>query len=469
VKLSGFNIYVGDSPEPGSTLVYNTFSGGFAILDAATLATLRKADAGGTLSPEEQELVDPDFFDRDVGILVESRAAEEREFRAWFERRRSSTDKLDCIVSTTFACNFDCTYCCQSDVLNGKMMNATIGAQTAEWLANRALEIGATKIELAFVGGEPLLHPDRVEQILADIRARAPHVTIRFGLITNGYFLTRELVERWVPLGLRSAQVTLDGDETTHGHTRVSKKKGEDTFARIFANVLAVCDLIDVMVNGNYQTDTVHGFVPLIHKLRDAGFKPGSRVKFSPALAGLGAPTDAAINSCLWSGSSPELMIAINDESYRAGFDAGDPVSVGPCSFHERHHYAIDPDGHIYKCPGFLGKAEWAIGHVESGLGPRYESLAGVNPQRLCGSCVHRPDCAGGCVAAAWIEAGRTEGVNCEIGFYEKYRDTLVTRKYALAVAANPVEAAALFPPTDIEIPRAPGRRSSALRVIAAA
>jgi hypothetical protein len=59
--------------------------------------------------------------------------------------------------------------------------------------------------------------------------------------------------------------------------------------------------------------------------------------------------------------------------------------------------------------------------------------------------------------------------VNCEIGFYESHREGLIKRKYALAVAANPAEAAAMFPTTNIEIPRAPGRRSSALTVIAAA
>jgi uncharacterized protein len=449
--------------------VYNTYSGGFVSLDDETLSVLKKADTGAELSAAEQALVDPEYFDASVGILVESREAEERDFRAWFEAKKSNPHKLHCIVSITFACNFDCTYCCQADVLNGRMMNAANGARTAAWLAARALEIGARHVELDFVGGEPLLHPDRIEQILVDIRRLAPEVKLTFRLITNGYYLTRDRVERWVPLGLTGAQVTLDGDESTHHLTRVSKKKGEDTFARIFQNVVDVSPLIAISLNGNYQTDTVHGFVPLLEKLRAAGFKSGSRVSFSPALTALGAPSDAASGSCLWSGSSPELMIALGDEIWKHGFNAGDPVSVGPCSFHQKHAFAIDPEGHIYKCPGFLGKTEWAIGHVEGGLTARYHGLANLNPQRLCGSCAHRPDCAGGCVAATWIEAGRVEGVNCEIQFFEKHRDDLIQRKYALAVADSPSEAVAMFPKTTIEIPRAPGRRSSALKVLAAA
>ncbi len=379
---------------------------------------------------------------------MESRAAEERHYREWYEHNRSSTDRLSAIVSTTFACNLDCTYCCQSDVLDGTTIKPEVALATAEWFAHRALEIGARELHIDFVGGEPLLHPQRIDLIVERLREiLGERVRLTFGLITNGMFMTRELVERWKPLGLTWAQVTLDGDETTHSHTRRSKKKGEDSFALIFANVVAAAPLIKVTVSGNYQTDTVSGFVPLLGKLRDAGFPQDGRVHFSPALAALGAPSDAASGACTWSGSSPELMIALSDEVRRHGFDPGDLGVVGPCGFHQRHYYAVDPQGHIYKCPGFLGKPEWAIGHVQTGLGPRYERLANINPQRLCGSCAHRPECGGGCVAAAWIAAGRVEGVNCEIGYYERHRDDIVKRKYALAThEGDPVTALADFP-----------------------
>src|SRR5262245_41696467 len=139
VRLSVFNVYVPDFPEPGQTLVYNTFSGGFVSLDASTLAVLNKADAGGELDAAERPLVDPEYFDDAVGILVESRLAEERAFRQWFQRSRSNTAEMSALVSVTFACNYDCTYCCQSDVLNGRMMKPDVGKDTARWLATRAL------------------------------------------------------------------------------------------------------------------------------------------------------------------------------------------------------------------------------------------------------------------------------------------------------------------------------------------
>src|SRR5688572_22309280 len=105
VRLSAFNLYVADFPEPGTTLVHNTFSGGFAELSAPTLAALRKADAGHALDAAEAELVDPDLLDPNVGIVVDDRQSEERAYRAWYERHRSRSDEMAAIVSLTFACN----------------------------------------------------------------------------------------------------------------------------------------------------------------------------------------------------------------------------------------------------------------------------------------------------------------------------------------------------------------------------
>jgi uncharacterized protein len=473
VKLSAFNVYMPDYPETGSTLIYNTFSGGFVTLDAETLAVLHRADAGAELDASEQQLIDPDFFDESVGILTESRAVEEKAWRDHHHAWRSST-RMDIILSTTFACNFDCTYCIQSDVLDGHVMSAETAGRTAEWLANRAREIGARDIRIDFIGGEPLLQPQRVEQVVRELARRLEGTGVRltFGLITNGYFLTRELVESWIPLGLRQAKVTLDGDETTHAITRRSKKKGENSFQTIFDNVIAVSSLIDVYLTGNYQLDTVHGFLPLIQKLKEAGFKPGSRVKFSPAVEQLGAPTDAGSGACNWGGSSPEYMVAFTDEARRAGFSPADVTAIGPCAFHRKHSYSIDPDGNIYKCPGFLGKAAWAVGHVASGLRERYDRLANANPQRLCGSCAHRPSCSGGCVADAWVKAGRVEGVSCEIEYFQsKTLEDQLKRKHALATHDTVEEALALFPRLTVE-PRTDvvqrRGKSLGLRVLAA-
>ncbi len=477
MRLSRFNVLVEDHPAPGETLFYNTFTGAFVVVDAAMRATLAKIDAGAPLDAREETRFAARaalYTDPDVGIVVTSREHEDRAFDAWFDGFRRAADKLSIIVSTTLACNLDCSYCCQADVLDGRTITIETAAQTAAWIAARAQEIGARAVELAFVGGEPLLHPQRIESIASEVRRRLPEgATLTFHLITNGVFLTTDLVTRLLPLGLVSAQVTLDGDETTHATTRRSKKRGEDSFATIFANVIAAAPRIRMVVNGNFQRDTIHGFVPLLTTLREAGLPPGSRVQFSPALAGLGAPGESGSGSCTWSGSSPELMVGLTDAILQAGFDPGVRrrlYTVGPCAFHQDQSFAIDPDGHIYKCPGFLGKAEWAIGHVATGLTDRYRRLSESRAEKdACGTCAHRPSCSGGCIAAEWVKTGREEGVNCEIGFFESQKEPLVTRLHALATSASVGDALAKFPVTQTS-PKTVSQRAGArvaLRVLA--
>jgi uncharacterized protein len=466
VRLSTFNLYVDDYPETGETLVHNTFSGAYVVLDAETLAALRKLDRGEELSGHERELaLDPDLHDPDVAVVVESRAAEEAEFRAWFERRRSKK-KLDVIVCVNLACNFDCPYCLQAGVLDGSVMKEEVADQTAAWIAARAIEVGVDEVVLSFVGGEPLLHPKRIERIAGQIKAvvEPRGIRFRFGLITNGYFLDQAMVERLRPFGLFMAKVTLDGDETTHSKTRVSKK-GEDTFRRIFDNVVAASRSIRIAIEGNYQDDTVHGFAPLVEELAAAGMaEQGVPLHFRPALAFIDSPADAGSGACTWSGSDTSMRVALHDHILRHGFPTPSVEDVGPCEFHDHQAFAIDQDGTILKCPGFLGHAEWGIGHVATGLGDRYQQMIRLNPQRECGGCAHRPNCGGGCVAAQWVALGRPEGVNCEHGYFESVKEEAAVRGYLLASSDTVKEALAAFPPPKVPIPRRESERGRAVR-----
>lgn len=470
MRLSRFNLFVDGYPEPGSTLIHNTLSGAFTVLDSETIAALRKLDAGEELNDRERELaLDPDLSDSDVGVVVDSIEAEEAEFHAWFERKRRKTTKLDVLVSVNLACNFDCPYCCQGGILDGTTMKMAVADQTADWIATRAIEVGVDAVYLAFCGGEPLLHPDRIKRIASRIRERiAPHgLELTFGLITNAYFLTEEMVSELLPYGLVHAQITLDGDQSTHKLTRVSKK-GEDTFEKIFAHAMAASRRIRVTINGNYTAATRHGFVPLLEKLSEAGLARGNKVSFTPALEILTSVDWNGGGMCTWSDADTAMHISLQEEIMRRGFDTNALGAVGPCEFHDHHSFAIDPDGTIHKCPGFLGKPTWGIGHVERGLdAERYQKMIRATPQESCDGCAHRPNCGGGCVANEWLKVGEAAGVNCEKPFFERWKEDNVIRQYLLATHDQVEEAVAAFPPLRRDqTGHSRAKRSSALRVM---
>ena len=469
MRLSRFNLYVENYPSPSETLIHNTLSGAYVVLDNDTVAALRRRDTGEVLTDEQQEWVaDPDLHDPDVGIVVQSIAHEEREFLEWFERRRDMDRSLNVIVGINLACNFACPYCSQAEVMDGSVMKPEVIEQTADWLAAHAIRESLDRVHVIFVGGEPLLHPDRMKQLMRRLRASVADtgIAVSMTVITNGYYLDEDMVLSLKEYGLIEAKVTLDGDETTHHLTRVHKR-GENTFQRIFDNIIVASRHIQISINGNYQSDTVHGFEPLLAKLRNAGLPAGSQVTFTPALEVLSSSPGVGSGSCTWAGSDTTPQVALHDETLKQGFDRRALQKFGPCMIHDRHGFAIEPDGTIYKCPGFLGHQTWGIGDVATGLGPRYDHMLGQTPKQSCTGCAHRPNCGGGCLASEWMKSGHTEGVSCEKDYFERLKEDALTREFLLATADGVQAAIAQFPGSHPEPPSPKRtRRVEALRVI---
>ncbi len=458
MRLSRFNQYVPNYPEHGSTLVHNTLAGSFAVLETADLQVLQRME-----DPREASalITAAELDDPDVAIVVSSHSEEDEEFLAWFETRRKQTEVMDVTVGLNLACNFECSYCCQAKVMDGSVMPLDVVTQGATWVACHAKDQGLASIHLTFLGGEPLLHTDRLvlfaETIAQELEGTS--ITFTFGLTTNGYFFDANMVERLLPHGLTKAQITIDGDASTHSKTRISKQ-GEDTFERILGNAIFASRKIEVTINGNYQPDTIHAFVPLLDRLREEGLPPDSYVSFSPALGGLGSDADALGTN--WAESSTEYQVALHDETLRRGFRAPKLGSVGPCEFHEYHSFAIGPKGQIYKCPAFLGEGEaWAIGEVSTGLSTRYDEMIAATPQTACDGCAHRPNCGGGCVADAMIKAGKPSGVSCEKGFFERNSRDNIVRTYQLALQPSNATALNHFPRPSRPVPTTANVRSS--------
>ena len=113
-------------------------------------------------------------------------------------------------------CNLACTYCNEYDSFSKPV--------TLETMRERIEQLGNLKTGvITLSGGEPLLHPE-LDEI---IRAIRQHATLA-GLITNGYLLTAERVERLNEAGLDYMQISIDNvmpDEVSKKSLKVLDKK----------------------------------------------------------------------------------------------------------------------------------------------------------------------------------------------------------------------------------------------------
>ena len=109
-------------------------------------------------------------------------------------------------------CNLACGYCNEYD-----KVSEPVPLEVMKSRLDRLASFGTSVITIS--GGEPMLHP-QIFEIIAHIRS---HGTIA-GLISNGYYLTRERIEKLNEAGLEYLQISIDNvkpDETSQKSLRV--------------------------------------------------------------------------------------------------------------------------------------------------------------------------------------------------------------------------------------------------------
>lgn len=115
-------------------------------------------------------------------------------------------------------CNLACAYCNEFDDVSNPVPLAEMRRRVA-----KLGDLGATLITIS--GGEPLLHPD-LDEIIAEIRRQGALA----GLITNGYLLVPERIQRLNRAGLDYLQISIDNvqpDEVSKKSLKVLDKKLE--------------------------------------------------------------------------------------------------------------------------------------------------------------------------------------------------------------------------------------------------
>jgi uncharacterized protein len=286
-------------------------------------------------------------------------------------------------------------------------MTEKVADAIAEWV-KRAFP-PRRHLHVIWSGGEPLLAKrviQRLTESLADV-CRKWRAGYTAALMTNGYYLDQEVIDHIEAWGLRSVQVTLDGDRDHHDALR-RPRRGGGSFDRIaknlerFCAVSNQCDLV-VRVNltdGNYASvfELLKQFGPKVRgkaRLFFAWVWP-NEVSGSLDLALQGRKAD----------SFRQL-----DDLYRAANDCGwltcnpaPPYVDGYCEVDSSNYFSIDPLGNLSLCNhACAAEAVGSVFQPGTGLnenqGDFYESWYAANPfgDQECRACRLLPACWGGC------------------------------------------------------------------------
>ena len=310
-------------------------------------------------------------------------------------------------------CNLGCTYCYAREGDFGgpaRNMSLSVAKQSVERLL--AESNPGEKVNLAFLGGEPLVNRAVLREATVFARQRAVEAGVELGLsvTTNGTLLTAKDAEFFERHGF-AVTVSVDGIGETHDRMRPTKGGG-GSFEKMLERVTPLLEAQRRMQVSARVTVTPRNLelpVTLVELIR-LGFHS---VGFSPMLS---SPTGRDEMDADDLGTLLEQMKACGSEFERAVVvDRRFPFSNMTSAMQEIHrgthrpypcgagggYFGVSAEGGLFACHRFVDDEAGAMGDIFSGVDAesqgRWLGQRHVHFQDPCRGCWARYLCGGGC------------------------------------------------------------------------
>lgn len=408
-----------DPNRPGYVFLYSTRKGSLVRFSERLLTDVREG-------------VTPDSIRdtlRRLETWVDDPSAERDAMADLVNQTNARTDVFTATVVLTLDCNLACPYCFEDHFRGNYAMSEITAGLLIEKIEREQMGRGRN-VELRFYGGEPLLAVPRLKEIARHLQtaATASNTKFTFSLVTNATLLTRRLVEELLPLGLTSAQITLDGPQEVHDVQRPFVS-GRGSFSAIVENIREAQDLITLKPGGNFTRENYRKFPEMLDALLTVGVNPAKLgpVQFAPILPKSGIRPGTA--DCVVSCAAPwltEASLFLREETLRRGFAVQKPA-MGICMVELDNNLVVNYDGTLYKCPAFMGWPELSVGTLADGVGA-YSVSHNLEVWKTdeCLECAYLPLCFGGCRLLPLLNHGVIDRVDCRKEFYDTVLETFI-------------------------------------------
>ena len=408
--------------KPNHLLLYSTKKASKIILSKDKYRSIKN----GVLSSEDEILL------AKLGMFVANREEEKQSILSLIDRKNKANPGLNVTVVLNMDCNLACIYCFEEGMKGRLYMWEDTADLLIKFIKSKFTQ-DKEKLTIDFYGGEPLLSYRMIKAISTKLMAfiKRRGAGYKFNLVTNGTLFRKRVAEELVPLGLERVKFTLDGPRELHNSYRPFIS-GSGSFDTIISNIENTCDLVKIIIGGNYDKDNYKQFVQLLDYLVTIDLTPDKihAIKFDPIVKhpnGTACPTDYD-GGCM-SIDEPWLLDAdrlLRKEIIKRGYNTPKPLPA-PCMIEIKDAFVVNYDGTIYKCPAFIGRQEFAIGSLESG-DTDYSSVYKTDffKNEKCFDCEYLPLCFGGCRYMSFIQHGSIEKLDCRKDYYDRSLGALI-------------------------------------------
>jgi uncharacterized protein len=423
MRFSNYLKIVSHPEKPDWSVLYSTRKASLALLPDRAVAMLKE---GRPLADQEMAAL------ARLGMVTDDPEADRAAVHGLMGEINRLSPVLSVAMILTLDCNFSCPYCYEGSLKSRQEMSEATVGQAIEFIKAR-FRPGHKKLILDFYGGEPLLATERIKQLAGPLRefAEGQGAEFYFTLVTNGSLLTPRIVEELKTRGLRLAKVTLDGPADLHDQSR-PYKSGRGSFETVLQNVRQCCQLIKIGIQGNYTRENFRRFPELFERLAAEKLGPDNFLQavFGSVMQTTDrfAVTDFRDGCC--SMNEPwlaEAAVWLREETLKRGYRVP-KITPSPCMVDLHDAFTVHVDGSLYKCMGFVGHTDYAVGDVWQGMA-EYSEVYNLDHWRRheeCGDCVYLPLCFGGCRYMEFQRHGAIKGVDCQKDFWDAALGRLV-------------------------------------------
>jgi uncharacterized protein len=422
-SVSSYTMLVPGARE-GNALLYNSFMGALARIDAAFLSELvrRFGLVPGKYRPDTQPSVDERAIEADPrlielargGFLVPVDLNERNVVSEVLAKERDYAFHL--IILPHEDCNFRCTYCYET-FERGKM-EPGVAASLKALVERRASEFKA--VNVGWFGGEPCLALDVIYD-LSDAFQRTCARTgaaYRASMTTNGYFLSASTVDRLIAASVSHFQVTLDGARDDHDQVR-KLRGGQPTFERILGNLRAMAtrdDDFSVAIRVNFSRPAMQRIGGFLEELVEP-FANDSRFFLDfHAMGRWGGPNDASLE-VVDGGSAAGARLSLMGQAHCRGFPAtASRDALQPhgsvCYAGKETSMVVGSDGRLYKCTVAFNDPRNHVGWLRPGgvldidQAKWHRWINPVSASGKCGSCTFGAACQSRACPLAAMDEG---------------------------------------------------------------
>jgi uncharacterized protein len=355
------------------------------------------------LNDEEKKLIDEMKKGK---FIIDDDFDEIKNLEFMFNNAKYNEKSLSVTIAPTLQCNFKCVYCYENP--NQGKMDVKIQDAIIEKIKKSAER--KKNIETCWYGGEPLLALDVITYMSEKIVniCKENNVSHYAGMVTNGYLLNDEIIEKLVKCNVSFIQVTLDGPRDVHDRRRVLRGNG-GTFDKIIENLVKLKKYkIITSIRINIDRTNMNSVEELMKILVDNGLQSlpislGHVMDFTDACKSIS-------EDCLAGSEFSEICIDLSRKFVENGFEIIGrkmyPTVIGKfCGANYISNFVLDPSGNVYKCWNEIGNKSKSIGNLADSSVPDDRMLANNIKYMTwspfdyeeCIGCKYVPICMGGC------------------------------------------------------------------------